>query len=229
MTMHPSIRWLPARAADWGAAAEVALLPHRAIYWPAARTLLVADLHWGKCETFRAGGAPLPQGLLEADLQRLSNALRATESSRLIVIGDLLHTAIGITDWLVDTIAEWRERHAGIEILVAPGNHDRRIAAVADIWRLSIAGAVYEEGPFAFVHDPDDAAPAAGQYSWAGHLHPMITLRGRGDCIRLPCFWMGQAVGVLPAFSAFTDGMSIQPEPGDAVVAAAPDGIFAVQ
>jgi len=42
------------------AEAEVVLLPERAVWWPATRTLLVADLHLGKCETLRANGAPMP-------------------------------------------------------------------------------------------------------------------------------------------------------------------------
>ena len=38
----------------------------------------------------------------------------------------------------------------------------------------------------------------------AGHLHPCVSV-GRGwDRLRLPCFWFGDAVGVLPAFGAFT-------------------------
>lgn len=227
--MSRPLPYTPPCLAGAGQGAEVFLLPERAVFWPAARTLLVADPHWGKCETFRAAGAPLPQGLLQADLTRLSGALRATEAERLIVLGDLLHAAQGITDWLVDEVRDWRARHAAIEFVVVPGNHDRRIASLAEPWGLILTPPAFAEGPFLFTHDPAVAEPGPARYAWAGHIHPMATLRGRGDWLRLPAFHLTPAVGVLPAFSAFTDGVSIQPEPGDALMAIAPDGVFRVR
>jgi metallophosphoesterase superfamily enzyme len=44
---------------SWGAEL-LWLLPERAAWLPQARTLLVADLHLGKAETFQAHGIPLP-------------------------------------------------------------------------------------------------------------------------------------------------------------------------
>jgi uncharacterized protein len=206
--------------------AAVFLMPHRSAFWPAARTLMVADLHWGKCETFRAGGALLPQGLLQADLARLDAALRVTEATRLLVLGDLLHATPGITDWLIETVGAWRGAHAALDITIVPGNHDRRIAMVADAWALAIAAPELAEGPFVFVHDPEHAPACDGAYAWAGHIHPMVTLRGRADTLRLPAFWMAPRVGVLPAFSAFTSGISIDPGPSDEIYAISPDGVL---
>lgn len=219
----------PYAAASAGPHAKVFLLPERAVYWPAARTLMVADLHWGKCETFRAAGAPLPHGLLQADLARLDDALRSTEAQRLIVLGDLLHATIGITEWLVETIYQWRSRHPMLEILIVPGNHDRRIAAVAPAWGLSIAAPAHQEGPFLFLHDPAHLYPDAAPYAWAGHVHPMASLRGRGDSLRLPAFHLTPCIGVLPAFSAFTDGMSVFAEGDDQLFAIGPGGVFRVR
>src|SRR4051812_41265259 len=90
------------------AAREVMLLPHRAVYWPAAATLLIADLHLGKSETYRTLGAAIPDGVLHADLSRLEAALGLTGARRLIVLGDLLHAAAGLTDRLIATVAQWR-------------------------------------------------------------------------------------------------------------------------
>ncbi len=229
--MSGAVPFIPDRLSGLGRAAEVWLLPERAVFWPAARTLLVADLHWGKCETFRAAGAPLPQGLLEADLDRLESALRSTEASRLMILGDLLHASVGITDWLVQCVAMWRRAWGGLEIVVVPGNHDRRIAMVADAWGFFLAAPTHTEGPFLFVHDPGMAAPGRGEYAWAGHIHPMALLRGRGDSIRLPAFHLTPTVGVLPAFSAFTDGVCVSRTPpfeGDVLFAASPGGVIRV-
>ena len=46
-------------AFPWGSE-RLWLLPERAVWLPQARTLLLADLHLGKAETFQAHGIPLP-------------------------------------------------------------------------------------------------------------------------------------------------------------------------
>ena len=56
----------------------------------------------------------------------------------------------------------------------------------------------------------------------AGHLHPCVHVGSRGwDHLRLPCFWFGDDVGVLPAFGAFTGMHPIHPRPGERVFAVA--------
>ena len=62
----------------------------------------------------------------------------------------------------------------------------------------------------------------------AGHLHPAYRVTGRNDSVRLPCFWFGVRVGVLPAFGDFTGGKAIAPQPGDRVFVAAGDAVMAV-
>jgi metallophosphoesterase superfamily enzyme len=60
----------------------------------------------------------------------------------------------------------------------------------------------------------------------AGHLHPCVVLAGGArQRERLPCFWFGRDVGVLPAFGDFTGCAEITVEPGDRVwvVAGSPD------
>ena len=42
------------------------LLPERALWWPAARVLFVADLHLGKAATYRALGQPVPAAALQS-------------------------------------------------------------------------------------------------------------------------------------------------------------------
>lgn len=207
------------------ASREVVLLPHRAVHWPAAATLLIADLHLGKSETYRTLGAPIPDGVLDSDLGRLDRALEATAARRLIILGDLLHAAAGLTETLVARVAAWRSTpvRRDLEIVIAPGNHDRRLDLVAEPWQLDIRAAAFEEGPFGFCHDPADAC---APFTWAGHIHPMAALRRRGDELRLPCFWMTGRIGVLPAFSAFTRGMTVSPGFGDQVFAIAGDRVL---
>ena len=72
--------------------------------------------------------------------------------------------------------------------------------------------------------------PAArpGLYVLAGHHHP-CTVVGRGiDRLRLPCFQFGAAVGVLPAFGAFTGMHPIAREAGDRVFVVADNAVHAL-
>ena len=64
----------------------------------------------------------------------------------------------------------------------------------------------------------------------AGHLHPCVSLAGRGfDHLRLPCFWLGDDVGVLPAFGAFTGMQAIAPGATDRVFAVADGALASLQ
>ena len=64
-----------------------------------------------------------------------------------------------------------------------------------------------------------------GAYVLAGHSHPCVHL-GRGiDRLRLPCFHFGAAVGVLPAFGAFTGMHPIVREADDRVFAVADNAL----
>lgn len=78
----------------WGSEA-VELLPEHAVWWPAARTLLVADLHLGKAASFRAQGLPVPAGTTRENLHRLEALLARHPAERLVFLGDFLHAAQG--------------------------------------------------------------------------------------------------------------------------------------
>jgi uncharacterized protein len=54
-------------------------------------------------------------------------------------------------------------------------------------------------------------------------------LTGRaGESARLPCFWFGQDVGLLPSFGAFTGSHVIKPKRGDQVFAVADTEVVAL-
>lgn len=201
------------------------LLPERALHWPEAGLLAVADLHWGKTESFQQHGIPLPGGVLEDDLARLSSALTSTGARRLLLLGDLIHSRQGLTPALIERLAAWRESHAGVELVLVRGNHDRHVKTLPPAWRLEVLESHADDGPFRFAHHPE---PAPGRYVWAGHLHPMVRLSGGADRLRLPCFHVGRDVGVLPAFSAFTGGLDVSRRPGERVFAIAEPAIVEV-
>lgn len=194
------------------AGAPVRLLAERALFVEATRTLVAADLHWGKSETFRAHGIPLPDGVLDEDLARLARALERSEAERLVVLGDLVHAREGVTPGLVERIAAWRRAHPLPTTLVR-GNHDRHLPHLPREWAIEEVASALVEPPFAWVHDTDAADPAIADttlHRVGGHLHPLVALEGGGDALRLPAFVIDPQRTVLPAFSGFTAGVTMR-------------------
>jgi DNA ligase-associated metallophosphoesterase len=206
---------------------SVVLLPHRAAYWPVARTLLVADLHLDKCEVMRSHGMAIPRALLEEQIARLDGAVRVTGAERVLVLGDLLHAPAGLTGPMVECFAKWRAT-VSVELAVVPGNHDKALSRVADAWRMWVLPGCHSEGPFTFVHDPLDYRACPTTYKWAGHIHPAVWLRSAADAMKLPCFHMRRGLALLPAFSSFTAGGPVPRERGDKVFAIADNSVVAV-
>lgn len=53
----------------------IELLAERAAWLPASKTLLVADLHLGKAQSFRRSGVPVPAGTTAAMFGRLDRLI----------------------------------------------------------------------------------------------------------------------------------------------------------
>lgn len=192
-----------AEALDLAIAGEpMRVFADRALYWPARRRLLIADLHLGKGDTFRAAGIAVPTGGTTHDLQRLQALLVRSGASELWILGDFLHAR---RHPRVDAAwAAFRDAHRGVAMAVVPGNHDRDFdAAAARVERLPEGLC---DGPFEFRHAPP--AMASDAHVVCGHLHPVLRLPGQG---RHPLFWLQPGVSVLPAFSAFTGGHPVPP------------------
>ncbi|MFV8835401.1 ligase-associated DNA damage response endonuclease PdeM [Aquisalimonas sp.] len=199
------------------------LLPGRALVWPRRRTLVIADPHFGKGGVFRRRGVPVPAGGTDADLQRLSLLLERTGAERLLVLGDFFHGRPEAGEPWLDRFTAWRQAHGALTVTVVAGNHDRHAGAPDPAWALDWHHHPLAEPPFLLAHEPV-AAPVSG-YVLAGHLHPVWTLGGGGDRLRVPVFWFGASGGVLPAFGGFTGGMAVRPAPCDRLYAAGEEAV----
>ena len=206
---------------------QLYLLSERAVYWPGAGTLVVADLHWGKGATSRAAGVPMPVGTTSDDLARLDSALQRTGARRMVVLGDLFHTkASRIPSHTLAELRRWRSLAGTFEILLVRSNHDRHSGDPPNDLQINCVNAPAFVPPFVFRHEPADAD---GAYSLAGHVHPGITLVGRGlQRETLPCFVVGKRSAIVPAFGSFTGFGAIEPGPGDRVFVVAEDEVLEV-
>ncbi|GAB4370208.1 MAG: ligase-associated DNA damage response endonuclease PdeM [Kiloniellaceae bacterium] len=173
-----------------------------ALIWPARRLAVVADLHFEKATAFAQRGQFLPPYDTAATLDKLEAVIARHNVERVICLGDSFH----------DTQAAGRldpAQAARIQALTArlawtwiAGNHDP--APPAD-W----GGAIAEEitlGALTFRHEAV-ADSRGGEIS--GHFHPKAAVVVRGRRISAPCFVSDGRRLILPAFGAFTGGLSV--------------------
>ncbi len=209
-------------------AGPLTLHAERAVELPDERALVIADVHWGKATALRAHGVPVPAGSTEHDLLRLDRVLDRTRAAHLIVVGDLAHSRHGWDARALAPVLAWRARRPALGITLVRGNHDAHAGDPPPALGIRAVDGPFLVGPFRCIHEP----PAAdgGAFTLAGHLHPAVTLSGRGrDHVRLPCFVVGRERLVLPAFSAFTGGGGWEPAAGDRVFAVVESGVVKVR
>lgn len=202
--------------------ARLALLAECAAWWPDRHALLVADAHFGKAASFRSLGVPVPEGTTGQTLQRLSLLIERHGARHLFFLGDFLHSARGRAPATLAALQDWRDAHGGVAMTLVRGNHDDRAGDPPPALRIDVVDEPLRLAGLALCHHPQ---PVPGAYALAGHLHPCVHV-GRGfERLRLPCFHFGAAVGVLPAFGAFTGMHPVRPARGDAVFAVAGDAV----
>ena len=202
------------------------LLPAKAAFVAVTRTLLVADVHLGKAASFRALGVPVPRGTTSETLAVLTGLVAATQARRIVFLGDFLHSVHAHAAATLAAVAAWRRSHRGLELVLVRGNHDGHAGDPPSSFDMRVVDEPLIEHGLALCHRPRQVA---GAYAIAGHLHPCIGMgAGTWERLRLPCFWFGDEVGVLPAFGAFTGMHPIRPAAGDRVFAIAESTIAAL-
>jgi len=221
------------------AATPVRFLAARAIWWPAQRTLFVADVHLGKAETFSALGVPVPAGATRSTLQRLIALADACDAGTLVILGDLLHARAAHSDAVLGPLDSALRRRPALRVCLVRGNHDDRAGDPPEALGIEMLDDAHRMGPFELCHHPTDreggrdalgaAAPERPDsgHRLAGHLHPAVRLRGRASQgVRLPCFCICAHQTILPAFGDFTGAASIERVPGEILLAIADDRLF---
>lgn len=202
---------------------ELWLLPERAIYWPAKRSLFIADTHFGKISHFRKHGIKLPEKAAKNNLQRLEKLLLQTHAQQVYFLGDLFHSEMN-REWLgfKQVIALF----PNTEFHLIGGNHD--ILDELSYYRARLK--YHPEGlflkPFFLSHEPLEEHEG---YNLCGHIHPGVILRGQGrQSLRLACYYFSGKQGILPAFGEFTGTHALKIKKGDQVFVIAEDRVIEV-
>ena len=199
------------------------LLASKAIYWPARKMLIIADIHFGKAAAFRALGVPVPRGTTRQNLLALDALLARYACEEIVFLGDFLHARAAHAAATVAAMLAWRARHRDVRLTVVRGNHDAHAGDPAAALGIRMVDEPHSVGKLSFCHHPDTVAPG---YVLAGHVHPVYHLRADGDGLRLPCFLLGPSHAILPAFGAFTGGHALRPAAGERVYVTADAAIF---
>ena len=203
------------------------LHPDRAVYWPARKILLLADLHLGKGAHFRRAGIAVPQLVSDVNFARLRGLLEDFEPHRVMLLGDLFHSDHNHV-WA--SFCDFTAAHPHISFELVPGNHDVLPPACYAEARLVYHPEIITEGPFSLSHHPLTAAQRLpDKYNLCGHVHPCVKLldaTGRG--MKLPSFYFGAREGILPAFGEFTGCAEVKVRAGDRVFVLAEQRVLAV-
>ena len=205
------------------------LLADHAIWWPAQRTLLIADAHFGKAATYRVLGQPVPHGTTQHNVERIDALLDLYPARHIVFLGDFLHgpQVHRSTGPTFDTLLAWRARHPDLLCTLVRGNHDARAGDPPKALQFEVVNEPFLMGSLALCHHPQRHPT---HYVLAGHEHPVFVLRGRGrDSLRLPGFVFDDGAAVLPAFGDFTGGYAVQHAPGRRIYVAGGGGVWQVQ
>lgn len=192
---------------------DLVLLPQKAIYIPALRVLVIADLHLGKSMHFRKSGLPLPAQGNEKDYRVLDKLVRHYCPERVIFLGDLFHSDHN-REW--DRFIVWRRQYTSLEMLLVEGNHDimhPHHYLYADI---TTAASVLLGG-ILWTHEPSAEDPGYAYHIY-GHIHPAVRLSGAArQSVRVPCFIFGERFGIMPAFGKLTGLHVLYPSKTDSI------------
>jgi DNA ligase-associated metallophosphoesterase len=205
---------------------QLTLFAERAAFWHREGALLIADPHWGKAATFRAGGIPVPRGTTNEAIGRLDSLVEKTNAQKIIFLGDLLHAKHGRSQEMFDALESWRKRNSDVDVILVRGNHDKRAGDPPPELGFKCVDAPLRIPPFALAHHPVSDPDA---YVIAGHVHPGIRLYGIAkQRERLPCFFFGIEHAILPAFGDFTGLGDISPGEATRIYAVADDKVVLV-
>ena len=193
----------------WGEE-HLEFLPEKALWRPEGRELLIADLHLGKAEVFQAHGIPLPSDGDRGTFNPLLDLCSRVQPKTLIILGDLVHGPLGLTDTLRETLEALPEL-TGCPITLVGGNHDRHCRTLGLPQQPS-----YRLGQLWLSHEPEHALEPSSDCSSqqarllnvCGHIHPVASFGFGGDRLRLPCFAYDSREErlLIPAFGELTGG-----------------------
>ncbi|MDP4604895.1 MAG: ligase-associated DNA damage response endonuclease PdeM [Erythrobacter sp.] len=185
---------------------ELLLGQGRALYWPAERALLVADLHLEKASWYAQRGQMLPPYDSRDTLERLADAVRFTGARRVITLGDNFHDDAGALRLDTHCTGMLEALTRALDWVWITGNHDEALPK-------GFGGTIVPELELGEIILRHEARAGETAPELSGHYHPKLRVNARGRHIARPCAVLarGSHAGadrmILPAFGTLTGGM----------------------
>lgn len=174
-----------------------------ALYWPEQGVLVVADLHLEKGSSFARRGTLLPPYDTTETLARLARLIDCYAPRIVVALGDNFHDGDGPARLSIQDRASLAALQRGRDWIWIAGNHDPDPAeGIGGTFAASVS-----VGALTLRHHP---SRDAGEGEIAGHLHPVARLAQRGRAVSRRCFVTDGKALVMPAFGAYTGGLSIR-------------------
>jgi DNA ligase-associated metallophosphoesterase len=173
----------------------------KALYWPAQKALIVADLHLEKASWFAKHGQMLPPYDSLATIEAVAALVERTGARQLWCLGDNFHDSAGVKRLQPAARALLATLTARLDWHWIVGNHDPALGG-------DIGGTVMEEAELCGLILRHRADPGEGRAELSGHFHPKYHGKSRSRTVSRACFVMGETRLILPAFGAFTGGLA---------------------
>ena len=174
--------------------------PAGALFWPAQKALLVADLHLEKASWFARLGQFLPPYDSHATLTALADKVERTAATRLYCLGDSFHDRFGC-DRLPDASRELLTGlTAKLDWTWIVGNHDPGFAD-------HCGGRIEDEVEVSGIVLRHEAEACELRPELSGHYHPKLRVNLKGRHVSRRCFVVSATKIIFPAFGSLTGGL----------------------
>ncbi len=172
-----------------------------ALYWPAQKALLVADLHLEKASFYARQGQMLPPYDSRATLDELAVLIAETEAEKIFCLGDNYHDDEGEARLEGQAAHLLKKLTQSTQWIWISGNHDRDVSG---LWGGEVRIEWIGDG-LALRHEAtaDTKLPEI-----SGHFHPKLRVPVRGRHVSRRCFVKGERHLIMPAFGALTGGLA---------------------
>lgn len=174
--------------------------PSGALFWPAEKMLLLADLHFEKGSFLARAGSSLPAYDTRETLRRIAALLDRYHPREVMCLGDSFHDHHA----LMRLQSEDAEHLQSLILRVSTwhwirGNHDPALPP-------SLPGehrTLVMRGNICLRHEPEEGdIPQI-----IGHFHPKARLRLGGVRVSGPCLLHDEQLMMMPAFGSYTGGL----------------------
>lgn len=175
--------------------------PAGIVFWPAHKTLIVADLHLEKASAGAVHGQLMPPYDSRTTLDRLARLVRQYWPETIVALGDSFHDSAGRHRMAAEDAARLARLESAQRFVWIAGNHDPATQWPTD-WTLDAVTLRHQAG-----------TEPPGALEFSGHFHPKASIITRAARITRPCFVVDHQRVILPSFGAYTGGLDVTAAP----------------